>query len=78
MLNLVNTAHSAMKILPYHYDCWKDFQNKSPQELRFAMSEQIRRQVFLTTLSANAETTGKSRGFVDTLIQLVDEIWQAA
>ena len=78
MLNLVNTAHSAMKILPYRYDCWKDYRNKSPQELRFAISEQIRRQVFLTTLSAKTKTMGKSHGFMDTLIQLVEEIWQAA
>jgi len=46
--------------------------------LQFAISEQIRRQVFLTTLSAKTKTMGKSYGFVDTLIQLVEEIWQAA
>ena len=78
VLNLVNVAHSAMKILPYHYDCWKDFQKHSPQELRFVISEQIRRQVFLTTLSKNAKTIGKSEAFLNTLIRLVEKISLAA
>ena len=39
MLNLVNAAHSAMKILPHHHACWKDFRYQSPQELRFVISE---------------------------------------
>ena len=54
MLNLINVAHSAMKILPHHDSFWKEFQNQSPQELRFAISEQIRRQVFLATLREKA------------------------
>ena len=78
MLNLVNTAHSAMKILPHHYDCWKEFRDRSPQELRFAMSEQIRRQVFFAILRAKAETMGKSTGFFNTLTQLAEEIWHVA
>ena len=78
MLNLVNTAHSAMKILPYHYDCWKDFRDKSPQELRFVISEQIRRQVFFASLGAKAQTMGKFRSLFDTLTQLAEEIWNAA
>ena len=78
MLNLVNIAHSAMKILPHQCACWKDFRDKSPQELRFAISEQIRRQVFLTALRTKAETIEKSQGFFDTLTQLVKELWSAA
>ena len=74
MLNLINTAHSAMKILPHHYDNWKEFHDQSPQELRFAISEQIRRQVFFATLRAKAETMGKSAGFFDTLTQLAAEV----
>ena len=73
VLNLVNIAYSAMKILPYHYDCWNDFQKHSPQELRFAISEQIRKQVFLTTLSEIAKTIRKSSGFLNTLIRLVEK-----
>ena len=78
MLNLVNIAHSAMKILPHQYACWKDFHNKSPQELRFAISEQIRRQVFLTALRTKAKTVEKSQEFFDMLTQLVKELWSAA
>ena len=63
MLNLVNAAHSAMKILPHHHACWKDFRYQSPQELRFVISEQIRKQVFFDTLRAKAETMGKSTDF---------------
>ena len=78
MLNLINVAHSAMKILPHHYDCWKEFHTHSPQELRFAISEQIRRQVFFATLREKAETMEKSTGFFNTLAQLAEEIWHAA
>ena len=78
MLNLVNTAHSAMKILPYKYDCWKDFQDKSPQELRFAISEQIRGQVFLTSLGVKAQTMEKSKGIFAALTRLTRELWNAA
>jgi hypothetical protein len=78
MLNLINVAHSAMKILPHHDSCWKEFQNQSPQELRFAISEQIRRQVFLATLREKAETMGKSTSFFHTLVQLAEEMWHAA
>ena len=45
---------------------------------RFAISEQIRRQVFLTALRTKAETIEKSQGFFDTLTQLVKELWSAA
>ena len=78
MLNLINVAHSAMKILPHHDSFWKEFQNQSPQELRFAISEQIRRQVFLATLREKAETMGKSTSFFHTLVQLAEEMWHAA
>ena len=78
MLNLINIAHSAMKILPHHHADWKDFHDQSPQELRFAISEQIRRQVFLGTLRAKAETMGKSAGFFDTLTQIAAEVLHAA
>ena len=78
MLNLVNAAHSAMKILPHHHACWKDFRYQSPQELRFVISEQIRKQVFFDTLRAKAETMGKSTDFFNTLAQLAEEFWRAA
>ena len=78
MLNLINIAHSAMKILPHRYTCWKEFSDQSPQELRFVISEQIRRQVFFATLREKAETMGKSTGFFNTLTQLAEEMWPAA
>ena len=78
MLNLINVAHSAMKILPHHYSCWKEFHDQSPQELRFAISEQIRRQVFFATLRAKAETMRKSTSFFKSLAELAEEIWQVA
>ena len=58
--------------------CWKDFRYQSPQELRFVISEQIRKQVFFDTLRAKAETMGKSADFFNTLTQLAEEMWHAA
>ena len=50
LLNLVNTAHSAMKILPYQTEVLKECCGRSTHEVRFAISEQIHRQVFFAGL----------------------------
>ena len=77
-MNLVNVAHSAMRIHPYHCARWKEFHDQSPQELRFSTSEQILRQIFFSTSRIKVETMGKSTGFLNTLAQLAEEIWHAA
>ena len=78
MLNLVNIAHSAMKILPHHNACWKEFHDQSTQELRFFISEQISRQVFFDTLRAKVETMRKSTGFFNTLAQQTEDFRHVA
>jgi len=47
MLNLTNAAHVLMKILPYEDKRLQAYQDKSPQELRHELSQQIQKEVFL-------------------------------
>jgi hypothetical protein len=46
MINLINVAYCAMKLLPYQDESFSDFRDKSVQDFRFALSEGIRQQVF--------------------------------
>lgn len=46
LVNLINISYCAMKLLPYKEESFSNYRNESVQELRFALSEQIRKQVF--------------------------------
>ena len=46
MLVLINILYCAMKILPYQEESFSKYRTESVQEFRFALSEQIRQQVF--------------------------------
>lgn len=61
MVNLINVAYCAMKLLPY--------QDKSVQDFRFALSEGIRQQVFFVTFVQNIETRIKSSSVINALKQ---------
>ncbi len=49
LVNLINISYCAMKLLPYQEELFAEFRNESVQEFRFALSEQIRAQIFYTT-----------------------------
>ena len=46
LVNLINITYCAMKLLPYQDETCSAYRNESVQEFRFALSGQIRRQVF--------------------------------
>lgn len=46
----------AMKLLPYQEETFSKYQAESVQEFRFALSEQIRQQVFYATFVNKIET----------------------
>ena len=59
-INLINTAYSSMKILPYIDRDFKDYKNMSTQEFRFVISRQIWEQVFIADLLNSTENIKKS------------------
>ena len=71
LVNLINTAYSAMKILPYQEEAFSKYRNESVQEFQFALSEEIRRQVFYAIFLQNVETGRKSTAFMNTLKQII-------
>lgn len=71
LVNLINVAYCAMKMLPYQDEVFSKYRNESVQELRFALSEEIRRQVFYAIFLQNVETGIKSSVFTKVLKQLL-------
>lgn len=50
LVNLINISYCAMKLLPYMEETLSQHKCCSVQEFRFALSEQIRRQIFYVNL----------------------------
>ena len=50
LLNVINVAYVAMKILPYADASFSKYRNLSPQELRSILDRQIQEQVFIYSL----------------------------
>ena len=71
MINLINVAYCAMKLLPYQDESFSDFRDKSVQDFRFALSEGIRQQVFFATFVQNIETQIKSSSIINALKQAI-------
>ena len=71
LVNLINAAYCAMKILPYQDEVFSKYRSESVQEFRFALSEEIRRQVFYATFLRNVETGIKLSVFTKVLKQLL-------
>lgn len=60
-----------MKMLPYQDEVFSKYRTKSVQEFRFALSIQIREQVFYAIFVENIETYIKSNTVINALKQLV-------
>ena len=73
LVNLINIIYCAMKLLPYQDEIFSKYQSESVQEFRFALSSQIREQVFYAIFMENIETRIKSNAIIRALKQL---IWQ--
>ena len=71
LVNLINIAYCAMKILPYQEEAFSKYRSESVQEFRFALSCGIRQQVFYATFLQNLETGIKSNAFMKALKQLL-------
>lgn len=71
MVNLINVAYSAMKILPYEDEKFSDYRDKSVQDFRFALSEGIRQQVFFATFVKNIESLIKSSSVINAVKQAI-------
>lgn len=73
LVNLINIAYCAMKLLPYQDSRFEKYQSESVQEFRFALSEQIRQQVFYAIFVKELETQIKSKTIIKALKQLVGQ-----
>ena len=71
LVNLINIAYCAMKILPYQEDVFSKYRSESVQEFQFVLSEQIRQQVFYVNLLQNIETGIKSNAIINVLQKLL-------
>ena len=78
LLNLTNAGHALMKILPYEDERLSAYQDKSPQELRHALSQQIHKEVFFATLVSKAQSSINSSAFLKALQTLAWDDSQAA
>ena len=73
LVNLINISYCAMKLLPYQDGEFFKYQSESVQEFRFALSEQIRRQVFYAIFVKKAEIHVKSNAIINALKQLIQK-----
>lgn len=73
LVNLVNITYCAMKLLPYQEETFSKYRAASVQEFRFALSEQIRQQVFYAIFMKNIETSIKSKSVMHVLKQLIKQ-----
>lgn len=73
LVNLINIAYCAMKLLPYQDETFSKYRTESVQEFRFALSEQIRQQVFYAIFVEKAETSIKSNALIKALKQLIQK-----
>ena len=73
LVNLINIPYCAMKILPYQDKSFYKYQTKSVQEFRFALSEQIRQQIFYTIFVKKVETYVKSNVLINVLKHLIQK-----
>ena len=78
LINLINIAYSAMKILPYYNSKFSDFINDTPQEIRMFISEKISNQIFISVIGREAKKLKNADVFLNCLNKLVDRINYAA
>lgn len=73
LVNLVNITYCAMKLLPYQEETFSKYRAASVQEFRFALSEQIRQQVFYAIFMEKVETSIKSNALINALKQFIQK-----
>lgn len=73
LVNLINIAYCAMKILPYQDEAFSRYRTESVQEFRFVLSDQIWAEVFLAAFVQNIENSIKSNAVVKALKQLIQQ-----
>lgn len=73
LVNLINITYCAMKILSYQDETFSKYRTESVQEFRFALSGQIREQIFYAIFAENIETHIKSNIIVNALKQLTQQ-----
>lgn len=73
LVNLINIAYSAMKLLPYQDEAFSKYRNESVQDFRFALSERIRQEVFFATFVKKSESIIKSSVVMKVLKCLVQQ-----
>lgn len=71
LVNLINIAYCAMKLLPYQDEVFSRYRNESAQDFRFALSERIRQEVFFATFVKKSENIIKSSVLIRALKYLV-------
>ena len=71
LVNLINLAYCAMKLLPYQDKDFVKYRGESVQEFRFFISSRIREQVIIATFVQNIETTIKSNAVIEALMSLI-------
>lgn len=71
LINLINIAYCAMKLLPYQDEAFAKYRNGSVQDFRFALSERIRQEVFFATFVEKSESIIKSSVLMRALKYLV-------
>lgn len=71
LVNLINIAYCAMKLLPYQYEIFTKHRNESIQDFRFTLSERIRQEVFFATFVKDSESIIKSSALMRALKYLV-------
>ena len=71
MVNLINIAYCAMKILPYQDKKFSKYKGCSVQEFRFALSEEMRQQIFFAGFVKTVENGIKSQRILRALKQLI-------
>ena len=69
-VNFINISYCAMKLLPYMEETLSQYRGDSVQEFRFALSEQIKRQIFYVNLVQNIENHIKSTALIKALQRL--------
>lgn len=70
LVNLINISYCAMKLLPYMEETLSQYRGGSVQEFRFALSEQVKRQIFYVNLVQNIENHIKSTALIKALQRL--------
>lgn len=78
MVNIINVAYCAMKILPFADEEFYQYQDSSVQEFRYALGARIREQVFIRSFVDFIESGKKTSGIIGLLKQWVSSVSKRA